>query len=154
MFAKHKSFRGTPKSSVTPNKTRNEVLTGQSKTASCCMPEMMYSTSLSVRYGASICLWSDNKKIMFIRVFDKRMIPTKCLQLISRWIGLNGQRSTCILYNYTLRTSSILSILPTIQRVFRLRLLIVGHVHFSFLWIFMLYSDWILHKNLTNRIIL
>lgn len=38
VFAKHKSFRGTPKSSVTPNKTRNEVLTGQSKTASCCMP--------------------------------------------------------------------------------------------------------------------
>lgn len=56
VFAKHKSFRGTPKSSVTPKKTRNEVLTGQSKTASCCMPEMMYSTSLSVRYGASICL--------------------------------------------------------------------------------------------------
>lgn len=132
VFAKHKSFRGTPKSSVTPNKTRNEVLTGQSKTASCCMPGMMYSTSLSVRYGASICLWSDKKNHVYSCLWQE-MIPTKCLQLISRWIGLNGQRSTCILYNYTLRTSSILSILPTIQRVFRLRLLIVGHVHFSFL---------------------
>lgn len=52
VFAKHKSFRGTPKSSVTPNKTRNEVLTGQSKTRPlvACLDDVQH------RYGASICL--------------------------------------------------------------------------------------------------